>query len=211
MFSTKYVGLKMKIICFYNNYPQLSTSFSEVDVPLFYMKPDTSILTNNRPFYIPEFVEQLYCQVELVLKINKLGKYIQENFAPTYFQEIATGVNFFDKEKLNKAIEKGLPWESSCVFENSAAISPFYDKENFGPLDTIRLKLVKNNTEIFQGDTSACIYSSEQLISFISQYFTMKTGDILFLGSPIIPISLAINDLIEVYLGEEKTMKFRIK
>ena len=192
----------MKIICFYNNYPQLSTSFSEVDVPLFYMKPDTSILTNNRPFYIPEFVEQLYCQVELVLKINKLGKYIQENFAPTYFQEIATGVNFFDKKKLNKAIEKGLR-ESSCVFENSAAISPFMIKKTL-VLDTIRLKLVKNNTEIFQGDTSACIYSSEQLISFISQYFTMKTGDILFLGSPIIPISLAINDLIEVYLGEEK-------
>ncbi len=201
----------MKIICFYNNYPHIASPFYDVKEPLFYMKPETSVLTNNRPFYIPEFVEQLYCQVELLIRIDKLGKYIQEDFAATYFKKIATGVNFFDKKKLDKAIQKGMPWENSLVFENSAAISSFYDKDKLKSLNNINLKLVKNNTEIFWGNTSAQTYTAEQLISYISQYFTMKIGDMLFLASPISPIPVTINDIVEVYLEGEKTMKFKIK
>lgn len=201
----------MKIICFYNNYPHITSTFPTIKHPLFYLKPDTSILTNNRPFFIPEFTEYIHAQAELVIRIDKLGKYIDESFAPTYFHEIAVGVNLFDKKLQETCIHKGLPWDSSTVFENSAALSPFYPLTSFEDITKLEIKLNKNNTEIAYGNTNAMCFSINTLIAYISTYFTLKTGDILFTGCPFPSIPLAIHDVLEVEIANERRMKFRIK
>lgn len=201
----------MKIICIYNNYPITNKDFPAVKYPLFYLKPDTSILTNNRPFFIPEFSKDIHCQLEWVVRIGKLGKYVDERFASTYFQEWAVGVNIFDKSMQTKCIQQGLPWEQSAVFENSAAISPFFSLETVTDFRSLELKLIKNNQEVFTANTSAMIYSIEQLISHVSKYFTLKIGDLLFTGSPFPPLPLAINDVLEVYVNDNPCMNFRIK
>lgn len=201
----------MKICCFYNNYSPASAIFSEIKHPLFYLKPDTSILTNNRPFFIPEFSEEIHCQLELVIRIDKLGKYVEEKYAHTYFHEFAIGVNIFDKKNQEHCIKQGLPWDCCTVFENSAVISPFYPVENIDYLTSLHLKLIKNNTEIISGDTSSMIFSIEELISYISKYFTIKTGDLIFTGCPFSSVPIAINDVLEIFIGENRCMKFRIK
>ncbi len=201
----------MKIICFYNNYPPVSNTFPEIKHPLFYLKPDTSILTNNRPFFIPEFTEEIHCQLELVIRMDKLGKYIDKKFAFSYFHEIALGVNIFDKKTQDTCIQKGVPWECSTVFENSAAISPFYPIETIKDINSLSVKLMKNNTELCNGNTASMIYSIDNLIAHISKYFTIKTGDLIFTGSPFPSIPLAINDVLEVFLENKKCLKLRIK
>lgn len=201
----------MKIICFYNTYPHQKQIFPHEEQPLFYLKPDTSILTNNRPFFVPEFTNNLHCQVELVLRIDKLGKYIQDHFVHTYCHEIALGVNIFDKSLQAQCMERGLPWEKSCVFENSSALSPFLPIENINQLKDLQLSLVKNNLEKYTGSTSTMLFNIKELITYISTYFTLKTGDLIFTGSPIPPFPININDVIEAFIGEEKHMRFRIK
>lgn len=201
----------MKIICFYNTYPHQKQIFPHEEQPLFYLKPDTSILTNNRPFFVPEFTHNLHCQVELVLRIDKLGKYIQENYAHTYCHEIALGVNIFDKSIQAQCMEKGLPWEKSCVFENSTALSPFLPIENINQLKDLQFTLAKNNLEKHMGSTSTMLFSIKKLITYISTYFTLKTGDLIFTGSPIPSVPININDVIDVFMGDEKHMRFRIK
>lgn len=201
----------MKISCFYNNYRHTASTFPDIKHPLFYMKPDTSLLSNNRPFFIPEFAEEIHAQVELVIRIDKLGKYIDETFAPTYFHEIALGVNIFDKKLQEKCMCQGLPWDVSSVFENSLAISPFYPLDKVENINSLDLKLIKNNTEISYGNTSDMLFSIEELIAYLSKYFTIKTGDLLFTGCPFTSVPLAINDVLEVWMANEKCMKFRIK
>ena len=201
----------MKIICFHNNYPHLNQIFSKEEVPIFYLKPDTSILTNNRPFFIPECTEDIHCQVELVIRINKLGKYIQEKYANTYYHQIALGVNIFDNSIRNQCIQKGFPWESSTIFENSAALSNFFPLDSIDNFKMTDIKLIKNEQEIFTGNISNMIFSVEKLIAYISQYFTLKTGDLLFTGSPIPSVPIHINDVLEVYTSNEKRLRFRIK
>ncbi|MDD2621624.1 MAG: fumarylacetoacetate hydrolase family protein [Bacteroidales bacterium] len=201
----------MKIICFYNNFPHQKQVFPLENKPLFYLKPDTSILTHNRPFFIPEFTDNLHCQVELVIRIDKLGKYIQTNYVSTYFHEIALGINIFDKSLQTQCIQNGLAWEKSTAFENSAAMSLFFPLDNIHSLEEITLGISKNQQENIHANLQSMVFPLETLISYVSSYFTLKTGDLLFLGSPLPSIPIQINDLIEAYLNHEKRMRFRIK
>ena len=202
----------MKIICIGRNYADHAKELgNEIpENPVIFMKPDTAVLKKGSDFYIPEFSNDVHYELEVVLKISKGGKYIQEENADKYFEEIGLGIDFTARDLQSKLKEKGLPWELAKGFDGSAVISEFYKKEDFD-LKNLNFTLLKNKEEVQNGNTSLMMFSPKKIIAFVSQYFTLRVGDLIFTGTPKGVGKVAENDILEAYLKEQKVLDLRIQ
>ncbi|OEK04279.1 fumarylacetoacetate hydrolase family protein [Roseivirga misakiensis] len=178
--------------------------------PVIFMKPDTALLRNDAPFYYPDFSKDIHYEVEVLIKICKEGKYIEEQFAHKYYQEVGIGVDFTARDLQSKCKEKGLPWEIAKGFNGSAPISNFLPKENFN-LEDLNFSLSKNGEPVQKGNTSLMLYNFDQIIAYISKFFTLKTGDIIFTGTPAGVGPIVVGDKLEAYIEEEKLLEVEIR
>ncbi|MGV3510164.1 MAG: fumarylacetoacetate hydrolase family protein [Sphingobacteriaceae bacterium] len=203
----------MKIIAVGRNYAEHAKELSNaVPVsPVIFMKPDTAVLKDNKPFYHPGFSEDIHHEIELVLKVSKEGKHISEKFAGNYFEEIGLGIDFTARDIQNKHKEKGLPWELAKAFDNSAPISHFVPKTKFADLNNINFHLDINKQTVQSGNTKDMLFSFEKLIAFISQYITLKKGDLIFTGTPAGVGKITIGDKLTGYIENENFLDFEIK
>lgn len=203
----------MKIICVGLNYRDHieELGFSAPDEPIFFLKPETALLVRNRPFFLPDFSQEIHYEVELMVRINKLGKYIQPRFAHTYYNEIGLGVDFTARDIQERLRKEGLPWEQAKSFDGSAVVSPFIPKNQFSNLSEIRFSLQKNGETVQIGNSNNMIFNIDQLISYISQYVTLKIGDIIFTGTPVGVGPVSINDRLTGYIEDQKMFDFKIK
>lgn len=204
----------MKIICIGRNYVAHAKELNnEVPAePVFFMKPDSSLLRNNDPFYIPEWTNQVHHEIELVIRINRLGKNIQEQFAHRYYDEIGLGIDFTARDVQDELKKKGLPWEKAKAFDNAAVIgSKFIKLTNLPDLNTIRFNLMINGNSVQSGDSNLMIFNFNQIISHISKYVTLKIGDLIYTGTPAGVGPIKIGDHLEGFLEQEKVLDFVIK
>jgi len=203
----------MKIIAVGRNYAEHAKELNNAvpTVPVIFMKPDTALLKDNKPFYHPEFSEDIHHEIEIVLKISKEGKHISEKFAGNYFEEIGLGIDFTARDLQQKHKEKGLPWELAKAFDNSAPVSTFIPKSNFSDLYNINFHLDINGNLVQQGNTKDLLFPFEKLIAFISRYITLKKGDLIYTGTPQGVGKVKIGDRLTGYLENEKLLDFEVK
>ena len=204
----------MKIICIGKNYTAHVEELKDEipDEPLFFMKPDSALLRNNDPFYIPDWSNDLHYEIELVIKINRLGKNIEKRFAHRYFDEIGLGIDFTARDIQYKLIEKGLPWEKAKAFDQSAVISStFIDKTTLPNPESISFRLNKNGKTVQEGNSKLMIFGFDEIISHISKYITLKIGDLIYTGTPAGIGPVAIDDNLEGFLEDKKLLDFMIK
>ncbi len=203
----------MKIICIGRNYVKHIEELGNdrPDEPVVFLKPDSSILLKQHPFVIPEFTDDVHHEVELLVKINKVGKYIEPKFASNYYDEIGLGIDFTARDLQAKLKEKGLPWEKAKSFDGAAVIGDFYPKSDFKSLENIEFKLVKNGEIVQLGTTSHMIWKIDELIAHVSQFFTLKKGDIIFTGTPEGVAAVRPNDILEGYLENKKSFRIQVK
>lgn len=203
----------MKIICIGRNYAEHAKEMnSEVPTePVFFMKPDTSILKNGNDFYYPEFTEDLHYECELVIRIDKNGKHISEKFAPKYYSQFTLGIDFTARDLQQKCKEKGLPWEIAKSFEHSAPISTEWIDAKSYDLANLDFYLKKNGQLVQHGKTADMIFHIDQLISYVSRFMTLKTGDLIYTGTPSGVGPVQIDDVLEGFIGEKKMFEFKIK
>jgi 2-keto-4-pentenoate hydratase/2-oxohepta-3-ene-1,7-dioic acid hydratase in catechol pathway len=201
----------MKIICIGRNYAEHAKELgNEVPTePVIFIKPDSAVLKGN-DFYIPEFSQDIHYELEVVLKVSKVGKYISEENAPQYYDEIGLGIDFTARDLQSKLKEKGLPWELAKGFDGSAVLSDFQQKNKFD-LKNLNFSLLKNKQEVQNGNTSLMIFSPEKIIAFVSKYFTLKKGDLIFTGTPKGVGKVVENDNLEAYLEDEKVFDVRVQ
>ena len=202
----------MKIICIGRNYAEHAKELgNEIpENPVIFMKPDTAILKKGSDFYIPEFSDDVHYELEVVLKISKGGKYIQEEKASNYFEEIGLGIDFTARDLQSQLKAKELPWELAKGFDGSAVVSEFYKKSDFD-MRNLSFSLMKNKEKVQDGNTSMMIFSPEKIIAFVSQYFTLKTGDLIFTGTPQGVGKVDENDILQAFLEDEKVLDLRIQ
>lgn len=202
----------MKIICIGRNYAAHAAELgNEIPSnPVIFLKPDTAVLKKGSDFYLPEFSQEIHYEAEIVLKISKGGKYIQREKAHTHFEELAFGLDLTARDLQSQLKEKGLPWELAKGFDGSAVLSDFYPAKNFD-LKKLHFSLNKNGEKVQQGDTSLMLYRPEEIIAFVSQYFTLRTGDLLFTGTPAGVGKLSEGDSLEGFLEDEKVLALRIQ
>ena len=202
----------MKILCVGRNYSEHAKELGNAvpENPVIFSKPDTALLKNGEPFYIPDFSNDVHHEIELVIKINKVGKKIQDKFARNYFSEISLGIDFTARDKQNELKSKGLPWELAKAFDGSAPIGNFINIENID-LKNIDFSLQKNGQLVQQGNTSQMIFSFEQIVSFVSQYFTLKVGDLIYTGTPAGVNQVNIGDHLEGFIGNESMLICEVK
>ena len=203
----------MKIIAVGRNYAEHAKELNNPvpASPVIFLKPDTAVLKDNKPFYYPDFSNDIQYELEIVLKISKEGKHISEKFAGTYFDEIGLGIDFTARDIQQNHKEKGLPWELAKAFDNSAPISRFIPKINFQDLYNINFHLNMNEKTVQQGNTKDVIFSFERLIAYISQYITLKKGDLIFTGTPQGVGKVAIGDKLTGYIEHERLLDVEIK
>lgn len=202
----------MKIIAIGRNYAAHIAELNneKPSQPVVFMKPDTALLRNNAPFYYPEFSKDIHFEVEVLIKINKEGKYIDQKFAHKYYDEIGIGIDFTARDLQTKCKEKGLPWEIAKAFNGSAPISEFISKEG-RDLSNLNFSLKQNGELKQQGNTSLMLFPFDEIVAYVSQYFTLKKGDIIFTGTPAGVGPIAIGDKLEAFIEEEKLLEVDIK
>jgi 2-keto-4-pentenoate hydratase/2-oxohepta-3-ene-1,7-dioic acid hydratase in catechol pathway len=176
----------MKIICIGRNYAEHITELNNnrPDSPVIFIKPDSSIILKNQPFFIPDFSNEINYEVEIILKICKLGKHIENKYAHKYFNHIGLGIDFTARDTQNELKSNGLPWEKAKAFDGSALVGSWFDKTKFQDLRNLNFSLNKNDKSVQIGNTSQMMWNFDELISEISKYFTLKIGDIIFTGTP---------------------------
>ncbi|PWK77773.1 2-keto-4-pentenoate hydratase/2-oxohepta-3-ene-1,7-dioic acid hydratase in catechol pathway [Mucilaginibacter oryzae] len=203
----------MKIIAIGRNYAEHAKELNNPvpTAPVIFMKPETALLKDNKPFYHPEFSEDVHHEIELVLKISKEGKHISEKFASGYYEEIGLGIDFTARDIQSRHKEKGLPWELAKAFDGSAPISNFVPKLKFESVYELDLRLDINGETRQQGNTRDLLFSFERIIAFVSQYITLKKGDLIFTGTPAGVSKVKIGDRLEGYLQDEKMLDFYVK
>jgi len=203
----------MKIIAIGRNYAEHAKELNNPvpTSPVIFMKPDTALVKDNKPFYHPDFSEDVHHEIEVVLKISKEGKHISEKFAANYFEEIALGVDFTARDIQQRQKEKGLPWELAKAFDNSAPVSNFVPKAQFADIYALNFNLDVNGESRQVGNTKDLIFSFEYIIAFVSQYITLKKGDLIFTGTPQGVAKVNIGDRLEGYLEGQKLLDFYIK
>ena len=202
----------MKIICVGKNYLKHidELNSSKEDEPVIFLKPDTSIIQKNQPFFIPEFSNEIHYEIEIILKFNRLGKHIESKFSNKYFNQISLGVDFTARDFQNKFKERGLPWDISKGFDNSALIGDWKSIKTYD-LNNINFRLEKNGKIVQQSNSKNMIWKIDELIAYASKYFTIKIGDIMFTGTPEGVGVVSEDDLLEGFLGNEKVFSVKIK
>ena len=203
----------MKIICIGRNYPKHAEELGneKPESPVVFIKPDTAKLQKRLPFYIPPFTNQIQHEVEVLVKINRIGKCIEEKFAHKYYQEIGLGIDFTARDLQKHLKENGLPWEKAKAFDGSALIGNWFDKDHFTDLNQLDFELEKNGAIIQEGNTSQMLWSIDSLIAEVSRFFTLKIGDVIFTGTPAGVGPVYPNDILEGSLEGEKAFKVKIK
>lgn len=203
----------MKIICIGRNYhAHIKELGNEVPAePVFFIKPDTSLLNRNRPFYYPDFSSDIHYEAELVLKICKVGKNIQRHFAHTYFDGIGIGIDFTARDIQDRAKKAGLPWFTAKGFDQSAPVSPFLPKAEFPDLKNLNFSLALNGEIVQRGNTSLMIHNFDDIIVQASKFVTLRTGDLIFTGTPAGVGAVRIGDLLEGYIEGNLMLKCTIK
>lgn len=183
----------------------------ESEEPVLFMKPDTALLKDGKPFMLPDFSKEMHYETEIVVKINRLGKNISERFAHRYYDEITVGIDFTARDLQKKLKERGLPWEISKSFDNSAAIGKFISKSEIEEIQNVNFHLDINGKTVQQGNTEDMIYSVDKIISYISSFFTVKIGDLIFTGTPSGIGPVIINDHLQGYIEDRKLLDFKVK
>ncbi len=203
----------MKIICIGRNYVAHIKELNNAipTAPVFFLKPDTSLLIRNRPFYYPSFSSEIHYEAELVLKICKVGKNIQKKFAHTYYEEIGIGLDMTARDLQDAAKEKSLPWAVAKGFDQSAPMGRFLPKSQFYDVKDIFFHLDLNGKTVQQGNSGSMIYDFDDIIVHISTFMTLRTGDYIFTGTPAGVGPVKIGDLLEAYIGQEKLLSCTIK
>lgn len=203
----------MKIICIGRNYAEHAKEFGNKvpDQPIFFYKPDTSIITRNRPFFYPDFSNDIQYETEVVLKISRLGKHIEERFAHRYYNELTIGIDLTARDLQKECKKNGRPWEIAKGFDGSAPLGKFVNKDNFTDLYNLDFNLTKNDEVVQKGNTKDLIFNFEQLIAYISQFITLKIGDLIFTGTPAGVGPVNINDRLIGTLENKKLIDFHIK
>ncbi|MES2778471.1 MAG: fumarylacetoacetate hydrolase family protein [Bacteroidota bacterium] len=202
----------MKIFCIGRNYSDHAKELGNAvpENPVVFSKPDTALVKNGEPFYLPEFSNDVHHEVELVIRINKMGKKIQEKFARNYFSEIGLGIDFTARDMQQRLKEKGLPWELAKAFDGSAPIGEFMDVTNMD-LTNINFSLHKNGEVVQSGNTAQMIFSFETIVSFVSHYFTLKAGDLIYTGTPAGVSKVSIGDKLEGFIGDQRMLVCDVK
>lgn len=203
----------MKIICIGLNYKShiQELKCETPEQPLFFLKPETSMILRNRPFFLPDFSNDIHYEVELLVKINKVGKFIQKRFAHTYYDEIGLGIDFTARDIQQEAMANGLPWELSKAFDGSAIIGNFLPKSQFPNLQNINFHLQKNEQIVQKGNSADMLFEIDDIIAYVSQFITLKIGDIIFTGTPVGVGRIEINDRLQGFIEEQKMFDFRVK
>jgi acylpyruvate hydrolase len=203
----------MKIIAIGRNYAEHAKELNNPipTTPVIFMKPDTALLKDNKPFYLPEFSNDVHYELEVVLKICKEGKHIAEKFAANYYDEIGLGIDFTARDIQSKHKEKGLPWELAKSFDSSAPISIFLPKSDFENLYDLNFELKINGETRQKGYTKDLLFSFEKIISFVSQYITLKKGDLIFTGTPEGVGKINQGDKLEAWLEDKQLLNFDVK
>ena len=204
---------KMKIICIGRNYTKHIEELNNErpDEPVVFMKPDSAILLRQHPFVIPEFSEDIHHELEVIVKINKVGKYIEPKFAHKYYDEISIGIDFTARDLQQKLKDKGLPWEKAKAFDGSAVIGDFVSKNDFKSLDNLNFELTNNGVAVQKGNTSFMLWKIDELIAYVSQFFTLKIGDIIFTGTPEGVAIVRPDDVLEGFLEGNKLFRIQVK
>lgn len=203
----------MKIIAIGRNYAEHIEELKNErpSEPVVFMKPDTAILKNNDPFYYPEYSNDIHYEVEILVKISKEGKYIQEKFAPKYYDTIGIGIDFTARDLQQKAKEKGLPWLLAKGFNGSAPISDFVDKKQFSDLQNLNFRLEVDGEVKQSGNTSMMLFQIDYLIAYVSQFITLKKGDILFTGTPKGVGPIQPGNTLVAFIEDQKLLTCEIK
>jgi acylpyruvate hydrolase len=203
----------MKILAIGRNYADHIKELKneQPEAPVIFLKPDTALIRNNSPFYYPDFSNNIHFEVELVIKISKEGKNIEEKFAHKYFQEIGLGIDFTARDIQDKAKAAGLPWTLAKGFNGSAPISEFVQKTNFKDLNNLSFSLVQNGVLKQSGNSGQMIHNFDAIISYISKFITLKQGDIIFTGTPAGVGPVKIGDRLEGFIENEKFIDFEVK
>lgn len=203
----------MKIICIGRNYAEHAKELNNAipTEPVFFMKPDTALLKDGEAFYYPEFTKDLHHEIEVVIKINKVGKHIAEQFAHKYYEEIGLGIDFTARDLQAKAKEKGLPWEKAKAFDGSAPIGKFINKSQLGNLSDIGFELKVNGQSRQVGNTKDLLFSFDQIIAYVSQFVTLKVGDLIYTGTPEGVAAVNIGDKLQGFVKGELFLEFEVK
>jgi 2-keto-4-pentenoate hydratase/2-oxohepta-3-ene-1,7-dioic acid hydratase in catechol pathway len=205
--------LEMKIICIGRNYAAHAKELgNEIpDEPVIFMKPKSALLQVHTPFYYPEFTNELHYECELVLRVCKNGKYIQERHASNYYNGITVGIDFTARDLQDEAKKKGLPWEKSKAFDNSAAVGKFIDLTPEINKKNINFSLLKNNEIVQKGNSSEMIFNFDAIVANISNYFSLNIGDVIFTGTPAGVGECVVGDELEALLEDKVLLKFEVK
>ena len=205
----------MKIICIGRNYAKHIEELQNErpENPVVFMKPDSAIVMNQQPFYIPDFSENIHYEVEVLVKINRLGKHIEQKFAHKYYSEIGLGIDFTARDTQDDLRGKGLPWEKAKAFDGSAVIGNWINKENFSDINNLKFRLDKNSETVQEGNTAHMLWKIDELIEYVSKYFTLKIGDTIFTGTPAGVGPVSTGDRLDGYMEVQNRVEhnFTIK
>lgn len=203
----------MKLICIGRNYTEHIAELEneKPEDPVVFLKPDTAILLKKQPFFIPDFSEDVHYEVEVLVKINKVGKHIDRKFAHKYYDEIGLGIDFTARDLQAKLKAKGLPWEKAKAFDGAAVIGKWLKKETISDLNNLNFSLKKNENTVQNGNTSHMLWKIDELIECISKYFTLKIGDVIFTGTPAGVGAVAPNDVLQGYIEVEQMFSITVK
>lgn len=203
----------MKIFAIGQNYVEHNKELNSADPtePVVFMKPDTAILRDNKPFFLPDFSKEIHYETELIIKINRIGKNISPKFAHRYYDEIGLGIDFTARDLQRRLKSEGKPWEICKAFDNSAVIGRFIPKTELGEIQNIDFHLDINGKSVQQGNSKDMIFPIHELIAYVSKYFTLKIGDILFTGTPVGVGKVEIGDRLQGYIFDREMFDFQIK
>jgi 2-keto-4-pentenoate hydratase/2-oxohepta-3-ene-1,7-dioic acid hydratase in catechol pathway len=203
----------MKIICIGRNYTKHIEELQNERPaePVIFLKPDSAVLLKQHPFVIPEFSEDIHHEIEIIVKINKVGKYIEQKYAHKYYDEISVGLDFTARDLQEKLKNKGLPWEKAKGFDGSAVIGDFLSKKVFSSLESLNFELTNNGKTVQKSNSSLMLWKIDEIIAYVSQYFTLKIGDIIFTGTPEGVAVVRPNDVLEGFLEGNKLFSIKVK
>ncbi len=203
----------MKLICIGRNYSEHISELNNEhpEQPVIFLKPDTAILLKKQPFFIPDFSQNVQHEVEVLVKIKRVGKYIDTKFAHKYYDEIGLGIDFTARDLQTQLKEKGLPWECAKAFDGSAVVGNWLPKSNFQDLNNLNFSLEKNGQIVQSGNTQNMLWKIDEIIAYVSQYFTLKIGDIIFTGTPAGVSKVDTNDKLKGFLENNELFSITIK
>ncbi len=203
----------MKLICIGRNYTDHIEELENEKPtdPVVFLKPDTAILLKKQPFFIPDFSDNIHHEVEVLVKINRVGKFIDKKFAHKYYNEIGLGIDFTARDLQQKLKEKGLPWEKAKAFDGAAVVGNWVSKDTYENLDELDFSLKKNGEEVQRGNTRLMLWKIDELIEYVSKYFTLKIGDIIFTGTPAGVGKVQAGDSLEGFIEEKQFFSIRVK